>query len=240
MTSDSPNMRSLKDRLRGTFSMHTVCPHCGATLKRKMVTICKKQIEVTCYGSCGCEESSLDGTEVMPSEREWVKAGIPKHYLKANCDVSDMIAAVESGRSVYIHGPYGVGKTYAACSLAKALVNRGSTVRFENSRHIMTEIQGMYSGNKSDALNRAYACKVLILDDLGKEQATPFAISMLYELIDSRYMDGKPIVVTSNFSRPELLKRLCPHDAATAESIVSRLCENAETVYMCGDDRRLA
>ena len=133
-----------------------------------------------------------------------------------------------------------VGKTFFACALAKRLVDMGVSVRFENSRHLMTEIQGIFGGRSTDALDRAHNCRVLVLDDLGKEQATEFAISMLYELVDGRYMQGKPTVVTSNFSRGELMTRLCERDAATAESIVSRLCENADTLLMDGEDRRLA
>ena len=226
---------------RGVFGgVRNRCRHCGRELDRVTVDLFGKPTEVPCWGSCGCEESKWDGMGVPPSEREWARAGIPARYLKAKADVAGAVASVESGRSLYIHGPYGTGKTSYACALAKSLVNRGSTVRFENSRHLMAEVQGLFDGRRTDALDRAYGCRVLVLDDIGKEQVTPYAVSLLYELVDSRYMAGKPIVATSNFSRGELASRLCEADAATAESIVSRLSENCDTLFMDGSDRRLA
>jgi len=234
VTRNTTSAREVFGNLRGT------CHHCGKPLKRISVDLFGKQTEVPCWGSCGCEESRWDGEDVTQDERRWARAGVPKRYLHAECDLGGYPQSVASGRSLYVHGPYGSGKTFFACALAKRLVDMGVSVRFENSRHLMTEIQGIFGGRSTDALDRAHNCRVLVLDDLGKEQATEFAISMLYELVDGRYMQGKPTVVTSNFSRGELMTRLCARDAATAESIVSRLCENADTLLMDGEDRRLA
>ena len=226
--------------MRGTFSMHEICPHCGAELKRMPIDLFGKTRDVFCYGSCGCSESQWDGVYVPDGMRLYAEAGIPRRYLSAEADLGDMPQRVASGMSLYIHGTFGSGKTRYACALLKAIVDMGVSARFENSKHLISEIQGTYSGKWSNALDRAYGCKVLVLDDIGKEQCTEYSISMLYELIDARYSDAKPIVTTSNFSRGELLSRLAAKDAATAESIVSRLCENAETLYFGGADRRLA
>lgn len=229
------------DNGKSTFwGLNFNCTHCGRPLKRITVELFGKPYDVPCWGSCGCEESKWDALDIPPTQRDWARAGIPARYLTADSDTMGYTSIAETGRSLYIHGPYGVGKTRFACTLAKQLVNMGVSVRFENSRHFMTELQGMFGGSRTDALERAYACRVLVLDDLGKEQPTEFAISMLYELVDQRYMADKPIVVTSNFSRGELMTRLAAKDAATAESIVSRLCEDADMLFMDGEDRRLA
>lgn len=225
----------------GAFSnLRWTCSHCGKQLETKRVVLFGSPQVVPCWGSCGCDESKWDGTTILPSQRDWARAGIPERYINAECDLRGKLHEVESGKSLYIHGPYGAGKTYFACALAKSLINIGTYTRFENSRHLMTEIQGMFNGKQTNALDRAFGCRVLVLDDLGKEQVTPYSISMLYELIDARYMDGKPIVITSNFSRDKLLERWANADASTAESIVSRLCDGVETMFFDGEDRRLA
>lgn len=231
--------RSLKDKARGIIVCHDVCPHCGRKLNRRRVVLFGKPYEVTDYGSCGCEESKYDGANIKQAERKYIEAGIPQRYLKAESDLGSYPRDVMAGRSIYLYGPYGSGKTWFACALAKALIDNGVSVRFANSGHLMAEIKGIYDGRPTDALDRAYACRVLVLDDLGKEQPTEHSIAMLYELIDSRYMAGKPIIATSNFARDELLARL-GRDIATAESIVSRLCEDSTSLYMGGQDRRLA
>lgn len=229
-----------KRSLAGVITCRTHCPHCGKPLNRHTVELFGIVKEVTDYASCGCEASKHDG-EMEPRTPRLVKAaGIPAKFADADSDVSGWLDAVASGTSLYIHGPFGSGKTTFACSLLKRLADRGISGRFENAKGIVTEIQKSYNGMPTDVLERAYNCKVLVLDDLGKEQPTAFSISMLYELIDSRYRAGRPIVATSNFTRGELLRRWAEADAPTAESIVSRLCDGSETLYMGGSDRRLA
>lgn len=233
-------MRSTPNSAKSVFgSLKYECPHCHKRVKTITVELFGKPTEVPCWTSCGCEESKLDGMLIEQADRKFALAGIPERYLKAECDLQNRQFAVNEGKSLYIYGDYGVGKTHYACALAKALMNMGNSVRFENSKKFISEIQGMYSGRNSDVLERAYACRVLVLDDLGKEQPTPFALSMLYELVDSRYSACKPMVVTSNFRKDLLMERWANADEATAEAIVSRLCE-AETVEMDGRDWRVA
>ena len=222
------------------FAMFESCPHCGKPLKVIKVNIFGKEKEVTCYGSCGCEESKLDGSFLKPKQKDYVRAGIPERYLGAECDLDGWDESVKAGKSLYIHGPYGPGKTHFASALARKLLDDDVSVYFVNSKHLISEIQGTYNGRYSDVMDRCFDCKVLVLDDLGKEQPTPYAISMLYEIVDTRYSKRKPIVATSNFTRGELLRRWAQADAATAESIVSRLCDETETLFMDGPDRRLS
>lgn len=234
-------MRSTTSTASQAFAnLHWECPRCGKQLKRISVPLFGKPTEVPCYGSCGCEESAIDMLGVARSDRGYALAGIPKRYLSAEVDHGHRPHDVAAGLSVYVYGPNGTGKTTFACSLAKKLVDMGITVRFENSKQVIAEIQSSYNGRQTDVLERCSACRVLVLDDLGKEQPTPYALSMLYQVIDSRYSQGKPTVVTSNFSRGALVNRWEGADLETAEAIVSRLCENSETVMMDGEDRRIA
>lgn len=237
-------MRSTTDLARESAkqvfaSLHWTCPHCGKELKRITVEFFGKPTEVPCWGSCGCEGAWLDEQDIPRLSRDYARAGIPKLYLDAEWDHYSRPHDVAAGRSVYVHGPNGTGKTTFACALAKQLVDMGVSVRFESSKRVIGEIQGSFSGTQTDVLERCSACRVLVLDDLGKEQPTAFALSMLYQIVDSRYSNGKPTVVTSNFSRGALVNRWEGADLETAEAIVSRLCENCETVLLDGPDRRL-
>ena len=81
---------------------------------------------------------------------------------------------------------------------------------------------------------------LLVIDDLGKENQTPWAVSMTYMAIDDRYNTRKPVVITSNYSKWELVSRLSvAADSSTAEAIVSRLFEMTTKVEMGGEDKRL-
>ena len=226
--------------MKGVFPrMRKVCDHCGKPLKEIEVELFGKKTTVTCWESCGCSESKLDGMYMTDSQKAYVRAGIPERYLGADSE-DDRHLAIMAGSSLFVQGDNGNGKTRYACGIARKLVDAGVSVFFINSKHLISEIQGTYSGKQTDALDRAYSCRVLVLDDLGKEQPTAYSLSMLYELIDSRYSAMKPMVVTSNFSRGGLVGRWAQADLPTAEAIASRLCEGVETVVFEGGDRRLA
>jgi len=225
----------------GVLSMWEECPRCGKPLKTTRFSVPGLGLErdVYCYGSCGCEASQRDMGIESRTDRLLSEAGIPSAYMLADCDLKGMQLAVHNGRSLYIHGPNGVGKTYFACALARALVNLGDVVYFANSYRLVSEIQRTYSGRSTDVLDRCYACRVLVLDDLGKEMPTAYSAGVLYGLVDQRVSEGKPTVTTSNFSRGELLARFAQSDEATAEALVSRLCEGTETMRMDGTDKRI-
>ena len=225
---------------KGAIPYFTACPHCGKQLKTVTVRVGGIEREVGCWGSCGCSDSEADYQGVADYERPYFAAGIPRRYIGAEADVDGYADLVQGGKSVYIMGPYGSGKTHFACALAKSLVDRGETVRFVNSASLVADIHATYDGHGTGLLDIAYGARVLVLDDLGKEQPTAHTLALFYELLDARYRDGKPLVSTSNFTRGELLKRWSAADMPTAESIISRLCEGSCVVEFNGADRRIS
>lgn len=229
--------RSTTRSMRGVFSMYDACPHCRKPLKRITVELFRVPREVTCYGSCGCEESKWDGMDVEREDRKYVRAGIPPNYLKREVELGGRQLAVHGGNSLFLWGPNGTGKSTFAANLAKALVNMGSTVLFRNSKELTEEIKRTFSGRDTSILDRCYGVDVLVIDDLGKEQVTDYSLSMLYAVVEARYGKMKPLVATSNLSRGQLAERWSAVDESTARAIASRLCD-AETVEMDGEDWR--
>jgi len=230
-----------KTNARGVFAnLRWECDFCHRPLKRITVELFGKPTEVPCWGSCGCGESKLAGLDVQASDRRYARAGIPLKYLGADCDLRGYQLSVSTGRSLYVHGPYGVGKTYYASALAKALVNMGMSVFFVGMPELVSEVQRSYGGVRTDVLDRAAGCDVLVLDDFGKEKVTPDTLQIVYLLVDGRYSSCRPTVITSNFPRSGLAARMGKVDAETARAIVSRLNEDTDVYEMTGEDRRLA
>ena len=223
----------------GVFSMFDTCPRCHRPLKHVTVTIFGKPHDVTCYGSCGCNESKYDGVFIEPEDRKYANAGIEPKYIHRDVTLRGYHTLVDSGRSLFIYGPNGVGKSTLAANIAKALMGMGKTVLFINSKLLIEEVKKTFSGQNADILDRLYGVDVLVIDDLGKEQATEYSLSMLYAIIEARYGKMKPIVVTSNHSRGELVGRWASIDESTARAIASRLCEG-ETYEMLERDWRLS
>lgn len=48
------------------------------------------------------------------------------------------------------------------------------------------------------------AAKLVIIDDLGTERNTEYALEKVYNIIDSRYRTGKPLILTTNMTVREM------------------------------------
>ena len=170
-------------------------------------------------------------------------AGIPERYLSAPID-GTAVPTLDSGRGLWWHGPVGTGKTLRACAALRGWARlHGGGARFVTSPALMTELRSTYDGQGSEAAVVAkYArCPLLVLDDVGKEAPTEWALAKLYEIIDARWAAKLPTCLTSNYTPSQLARRLAQRgDAESAEAVVSRLAGTCELVATGGEDRRLA
>ena len=107
---------------------------------------------------------------------------------------------------------------------------------------LLLQIKNSYSAeniNEKEILKIYEDCTLLIIDDLGKEKPTEWALQMIYSIIDKRYNSLKPIVVTTNYTASELINRMTiSSDKSSAEAIVDRLFEICEYIPITGDSFR--
>lgn len=150
----------------------------------------------------------------------------------------------KTGYGLYIWGTNGTGKTMLAAALAGDLVrDKGwRTVMIKTSAELLGDIRKAFDqdGPPEDSVKSLYrTARLLIVDDFGKENATQWAISVFFELLNDRYERGLPTIVTSNYSLDKLITRLtCGADDEHARAIVSRFREKMLEVPMCGEDYR--
>lgn len=149
-------------------------------------------------------------------------------------------------RSLYIVGDIGTGKTFFTSCLCADLVRRKVRVLWRNVSDILREIRASFDkkqgGNREQAVIDSFLKPaVLVLDDLGKERPTEWAVEQLFAVINARYDAGKPVLVTTNYGGEELVKRLTPRgesDDTTARAIVDRLRGTCKCVKLEGSSRR--
>lgn len=145
----------------------------------------------------------------------------------------------EKGEGLFITGGYGVGKTHLAAAIANYLIqNEIATVIFGNVTTLLGRIRHTYcDGSKYEeeqVMKELYDVDLLIIDDLGKEKPTQWVEEKLYTVINERYENYRPIVVTSNLELEEIEQRL----ENCGGAIVSRIIEMCRGVKIVGPDFR--
>ena len=174
-----------------------------------------------------CEARMLDGAERLELIQSQLRPGIEPDVYKRQ----------------YIYGSVGRGKSYSAAALANAFVDAGYRTVFTTASAMLERIKASFSGNgeTDSVISRYAACDVLVLVDLGKEDAKEWSSNMMFLVINARYENMRPTIFTSNYSPQALSKRLGRKgETETAEAIASRLSETTIPIHLTGPDMRIA
>jgi len=133
-------------------------------------------------------------------------------------------------------GNVGTGKSFYACCIANALLERCITVLVTNFPRILNKIQSAGWGeNRNEFFDRLQRYELVVIDDLGVERTTDYGMEQVYSVIDTRYRSGKPLIVTTNLSPAEIKT---PGNIAY-ERIYDRIMQNSIPVKMSGASRRI-
>ena len=94
--------------------------------------------------------------------------------------------------------------------------------------------------NEAQILDIYKRVELLIIDDLGKEQCSDWSMSTLYSILNDRYEDMKPVIVTTNYNADQLAAALTPKgfDNTKIIAIISRLRETSTVMTMAWADIR--
>lgn len=101
-------------------------------------------------------------------------------------------------------GDVGTGKSFFAGCIANALLDKGIPVLMTNFSRILNTLTGMYSDDRNQFIDSFNKYSLLIIDDLGIERSSEFALEQVFNVIDSRYRSKKPLIVTTNLTLDEL------------------------------------
>lgn len=97
-------------------------------------------------------------------------------------------------------GDYGCGKTHLAAAIANAVATRGVSVMFVVVPDLLDHLRAAFAPNSTTSYDQRFEearnTPFLVLDDLGTENATPWAREKLYQIIDHRYVAHLPTVIT--------------------------------------------
>ncbi len=110
-----------------------------------------------------------------------------------------------------LEGGYGCGKTHLAAAIGNARIAHGEEVLFVTSPDLLDHLRGSYGDTEhgyDDTFERLKGVPLLILDDLGVENPSPWAKEKLFQLLNHRYTQRLPTVITTNAELERLDPRL--------------------------------
>lgn len=146
----------------------------------------------------------------------------------AHAQLAEWVARPD-GRNLVLLGPTGTGKTHAALGAVREAHGRGLYVAF---LPVVELLDLLRPGGPEDALERLMHVDRLVLDDLGAEKASDWTAERLYALINRRWLEERPTVVTTNLGLEELA-------STVGARMFSRLTgSGAVLVHLGGQDRR--
>ncbi|MBD5129230.1 MAG: ATP-binding protein [Ruminococcaceae bacterium] len=99
-------------------------------------------------------------------------------------------------------GNVGTGKTFAACCIANALLDKGYRVWVITASDL-TRKAGNFNTSE-ETFFKIRDVDLLIVDDFGAQSNTEHNLSLLFDVVDKRYKAKKPLVITSNLTADEL------------------------------------
>ena len=107
---------------------------------------------------------------------------------KARAYVENWKEAYKSNIGLLLFGDVGTGKSFFAGCIANALLDQDVPVLMTNFPTILNRLTGMFSEDRSEFIASFDEYDLLIIDDLGVERSTEYAMEQMFFVIDSRYI----------------------------------------------------
>lgn len=123
----------------------------------------------------------------------------------------------ERSMNLLFQGGTGLGKTFLSACIARVVAQNGHSVCYDTAASALEAFEMKKFARDAEAAEKASTrvermleCELMILDDLGTEMLTQISISALYTLINTRLVEGKKTIISTNLTDAELARRYTP------------------------------
>ena len=207
------------------------CPVCGEVIEKEiqlpLISDNTGSISKIVVCSCRCKREEIDKIEnrfaIEEEKREVEKLrnaslldAKSKNIFFKNCMVNNENRRVisianryvknfdmmyEKSQGLLLWGGVGTGKSFLAAAIANELIQRRQSVIMTSFVRLLEN--GINTEDYSIIGNLTKA-KLLIVDDLGAERGTDYALEKVYDIVDCRYRSGRPVIFTTNLTMKEM------------------------------------
>jgi len=166
-----------------------------------------------------------------------------KNVLDAVNDYINKNKDIMKSDSLIIMGKSDTGKTHLAAAIANKLIENDKTVLMERLTNLLDRIRETYENNtkSENELIEIYSnVDMLIIDDLGTEKISSWALEKLYTIIQNRYENGLPIIITTRFNKEGLIERFSySKDSNLVDAMISKLYQMCFGIVLRGTKKEL-
>lgn len=110
----------------------------------------------------------------------------------------------KENQGLVLYGPCGTGKSFTAACIANELMEKERSVIMTSFVKVLQILNGKQI-EETDFVNSLMTVDLLIIDDLGTERDTNFALEKVYNVIDSRVRSERPMIITTNVPLEDMM-----------------------------------
>jgi DNA replication protein DnaC len=139
----------------------------------------------------------------------------------------------KKNQGLLLYGPVGTGKSFTAACIGNYLLNNAKPVIMTSFVKILQDI--WENDREAEYITILNSASLLIIDDLGTERETDYALEKVYNIIDSRVRVNKPMIITSNLELNDMME--C--EDIRKKRIYDRILECCYPMYVGGKSFRM-
>lgn len=186
--------------------------------KRKQFEQMIRQFYIQNYISKQIQDYQFDNFIITETNKKEVE--IAKDFTKKCINKNQKNGLIITGKS-------GVGKTHLATAILNQLTEKDMLVlmgRLILLLDVIRETFKDFSSKEKDIIELYSKVDVLIIDDLGTERISSWALEKLYTIIENRNENKLPIIATTRFNKESLLDRFYQsEDEELSKAVIQKL-----------------
>lgn len=226
----------LKTNLENKESDCKTCPKCGEPIER-VTYLPGFDRYIKGPVMCSCKKAEIEAKEIEEQNREkqirlkqiiknslidenfknsrfdtWDFSKGSKKMYNIGKKYSDKFQELKKESiGLLIYGNPGNGKTHTVSCIANDLIDKMVPVICVSVNALLDRIKETYNrwGNEGEEtiLRSLQNADLLIIDDLGTEQETEWSQTRIYNILDSRYRNKLPLIITTNITLEDLKEK---------------------------------